>query len=320
MNNRPNDSHRGSGGHRSRNNEGRPNRQGRPQQSDDRGQSDRPRYSDRPNRGGRDRQDTQPSLEGDVKRRTQRDIELEIDEDVSPKQLPKEARMRLTTLSKDNADGVAEHLIMSARLLESEPELAYRHAKEAVRRAGRVDVVREALGICAYATERWQEALNEFRTFRRLNGSQEYLPLMADCERGLGRPERAIAIGQTPEARQLTRDGQVELAIVIAGARADLGEGEAGLYMLEKIQLRALDRETQVRLIEARHELKVRLGKASPDDAPTQVPVATDDDSIVVHDMAWGIDFTPDPEEVDAAQAAAEDDEDSDAAPGDSND
>ena len=33
-------------------------------------------------------------------------------------------------------------------------------------------------------------ALRELRTYRRITGRDDQLPLMADCERGLGRPER----------------------------------------------------------------------------------------------------------------------------------
>ena len=113
---------------------------------------------------------------------------------------------------------------MAGRLLDDDPELAYAHAQAAVRRAGRVDVVREAAAITAYRTGRYAEALRELRTVRRLNGSDEHLPLLADCERGLGRPERAIAISQEDAARALPPEAQVELAIVVSGARLDLGD------------------------------------------------------------------------------------------------
>ncbi|EUA42791.1 hypothetical protein I553_6654 [Mycobacterium xenopi 4042] len=44
------------------------------------------------------------------------------------------------------------------------------------------------------------------------------LPLIADCERGLGRPERAIELARGPEAAQLSGDDADELRIVAAGA------------------------------------------------------------------------------------------------------
>ncbi|MDO8107477.1 hypothetical protein Q6348_09755 [Isoptericola sp. b441] len=130
---------------------------------------------------------------------------------------------------------MARHLVMAGRLLDSDPELAYQHAQAAVRRAGRVDVVREAAGLAAYHTGRYAEALRELRTVRRLNGSSEHLPVMADCERGLGRPDRAIALGRDPEVASLEPEAVLELALVVAGARLDLGEPEGALVALDSV-------------------------------------------------------------------------------------
>ncbi len=93
---------------------------------------------------------------------------------------------------------------MAAQLLDEDPELAYAHAQAAQRRAGRVGLVREALGIAAYQVGHYEEALRELRTARRLTGSSEHLAVMADCERGLGRPERALDLAASDEAKTLT--------------------------------------------------------------------------------------------------------------------
>jgi hypothetical protein len=63
------------------------------------------------------------------------------------------------------------------------------------------------------------------------------LPLIADCERGVGRPERAIELARTPEAAELTGDAADELRIVVAGARSDLGQHEQALAILSTPQL-----------------------------------------------------------------------------------
>ena len=188
-------------------------------------------------------------------------IAPEIPEDVLASDLDRAARSRLRTLSKDNADGVARHLVMAGRLMEDEPELAYAHAQAAVRRAGRVDVVREAAAITAYRTGRYAEALRELRTVRRLNGSDEHLPLMADCERGLGRPDRAIAVAQEDGARALPEDAQVELAIVVSGARLDLGDPEAALATLGTPTVRGATGELSHRVTEARASALVAAGR-----------------------------------------------------------
>ncbi|WP_231495911.1 hypothetical protein [Cellulomonas sp. HZM] len=180
-------------------------------------------------------------------------------------------------------------------MLDVDPELAYEHAQAAVRRGGRVDVVREAAGIAAYRTGRYAEALRELRTVRRLNGSSEHLPVMADCERGLGRPERAIVLSQEPEARTLDADGQVELAIVVSGARLDLGENEAAVATLATPAVRAARGVLAVRVAQARasaleavgrdDEAVAELARFSQAELDAADGVVDEDDDIVVFDL-----------------------------------
>ncbi|WP_211341579.1 hypothetical protein [Myceligenerans xiligouense] len=171
-------------------------------------------------------------------------------------------------LGKDNAERVGLHLVMAGRLLDVDPETAYLHAQAAVRRAGRIDVVREAAGLTAYRTGRFAEALRELRTVRRLNGSSEHLPLMADAERGLGRPERAIALAATPEAETLDASGRTELAIVVSGARSDLGEHDAALAVLDKIPADEAPGDLGLRVLQAR---AIALEAAGRDDEAAAV-------------------------------------------------
>ena len=166
--------------------------------------------------------------------------------------LDKDVRAPLRTLSKDNAESVGRHLAMVVRLIDSDPERAYEHAQEAVRSAGRVDIVREAAGLTAYRTGRYAEALRELRTVRRLNGSSEHLPIMADCERGLGRPERAIALAASPEAETLDVAATIELAIVVAGARMDLGDADAAKATLDSIDVSKADKIQKLRVLQAK--------------------------------------------------------------------
>ncbi len=160
---------------------------------------------------------------------------------------------------------VGLHLVAAGLYLEDDPELAFRHTEAAVARGGRIDVVREAAGIAAYRTGRFAEALRELRTYRRLSGSSAHLPVMADCERGLGRPERAVAMWSAPEAASLDPSERVELALVVAGARADLDQVEAGLAVLDEVDTAALRKaaggESARRIDEARVELLIRVGR-----------------------------------------------------------
>lgn len=128
---------------------------------------------------------------------------------------------------------------MAARLLDDDPEAAFQHALAARRRSGRLAVIREAAGVAAYAAGRYSDALAEFRAVRRMTGSPEYLPIMADCERGLGRPRRALDLAADPAVTGLDTAGRIEMAIVAAGARRDLGDAEAAAVSLQLPELRA---------------------------------------------------------------------------------
>ncbi|WP_225873850.1 hypothetical protein [Zafaria cholistanensis] len=153
------------------------------------------------------------------------------------KELDRITKAELKYLDERNGEWVAKHLVMAGRLIDLDPELAYEHALAASRRGGRVAVVREAVGLTAYTAGHYADALREFRTHRRISGSNIHLPVMADCERGLGRPEKALETAHSEEALTLDIPGQVEMAIVASGAQTDLGNLEAAVAELEIPQL-----------------------------------------------------------------------------------
>ncbi|MBT2227290.1 hypothetical protein [Nonomuraea sp. NEAU-A123] len=120
-------------------------------------------------------------------------------------------------------------------LEEDDPDQAHEHTKVARRFAARIGVVREAAGIVAYRAGHFSEALSDLRAARRMTGSDAYLAVMADCERGLGRPERALDLVRSPEAERLDRAGRIELSIVESGARRDLGQNDAAVITLQRL-------------------------------------------------------------------------------------
>ncbi|MFC5791436.1 hypothetical protein EDM22_07740 [Agromyces tardus] len=156
---------------------------------------------------------------------------------IEPRDLDKSARLELKTLTKENADWVARYLVAASEALEDDPALAHRYALSASRRAGRIAVVRETLAITAYATGDFALALRELRTYRRISGSNDQLPLMVDSERGVGRPDRALELGRSVDRATLPAGVQVGLAIAMSGARLDLGQPELALAELEIPQL-----------------------------------------------------------------------------------
>jgi tetratricopeptide (TPR) repeat protein len=152
-------------------------------------------------------------------------------------------RQDLRGLQKDVAESVARHLVAAGTLVDDDPELALEHARYARLRASRIAAVREAAGITAYLAGEWAEALGELRAARRMGGGPGHLAMMADIERALGRPERALELARSPEATELGPAETIELAIVAAGARRDLGELDAAVVALQQPELDPARRE-----------------------------------------------------------------------------
>ena len=184
------------------------------------------------------------------------------DPDVTGRELDDEVRSELGTLSGGAAGAVARHLVMAGRLLDDDPALAYRHALAARRRAARVGVVREAAGVAAYAAGRYADALAELRAARRITGSAAYLPMMAYSERGLGRPRRALDLAADPAVAGLDIADRMEMLIVAAGARRDLGQLESAAVSLQVPELRSgADQPWVARLRYAYADALVTLGR-----------------------------------------------------------
>jgi tetratricopeptide (TPR) repeat protein len=188
------------------------------------------RYGDRPRPGadrGRshDRRDDRPSTSGLPR----------IPDSITEDQVSREVSDELKGLPADLAAGVGRYLV--AAELASDPEQAYRYAQAARHYAARIGVVREVVGIAAYQTGRWSEALAELRAARRLTGRNDYLALMADSERGLGRLDRALDLVRSPEAKLLPRAAQIELRIVESGIRRDQGLTDAAVLVLQVPEL-----------------------------------------------------------------------------------
>ncbi|MEV6961675.1 hypothetical protein AB0M97_21230 [Streptomyces sp. NPDC051207] len=162
---------------------------------------------------------------------------MPIPEDVTGDEIDKDVRQELQSLPKTLAEDVAKNLVMVARLIDEDPEGAYGYSRIALRLASRVAAVREAAGFAAYANQKYGEALAEFRAARRMTGSVELWPVMADCERGLGRPEKALDMAGAPEVHKLDKAGQVEMRLVAAGARRDMGQLDAAIVTLQSPEL-----------------------------------------------------------------------------------
>ncbi|MFI9817978.1 tetratricopeptide repeat protein [Saccharothrix variisporea] len=167
----------------------------------------------------------------------------ELPEDADISILDPEVKQELRGLPKGLAEIVGRHLAAAGMLVDSEPELALEHARYARTKAARVGVVREAAGLTAYHAGEWAEALSELRAARRMSHGAGHVAVMADCERALGRPERAIELAREAQGLKLDPEEAVELRIVAAGARRDMGQLDAAVVALQGDDLDAKRRD-----------------------------------------------------------------------------
>jgi tetratricopeptide (TPR) repeat protein len=138
---------------------------------------------------------------------------------------------------------------------------AIRLADQAKHMALRAAVVRELLGLALYRAGRWREAARELAAFRRLSGSTEQNPVLADCHRALGRPERAIELCDEINGRA-SAPVRYEGAIVAAGALADRGRLDDAIARLEQLELEpSVAREHHLRAWYALGDLLERRGR-----------------------------------------------------------
>ena len=189
--------------------------------------------------------------------------EPSVPKDFDESSLPVNVRAELKSLPKDLAATVGGHILAAGELLDVDPELAHRHAEVAKRRAGRLPVVREAAAEAAYVSGHYDIALREFRAIRRMSGGDELLPVLADCERALGRHREALELLATLDPRTKKLGLRIECILVEAGIRADLGQhGEALRLLKSAISHRIGPRPAQARLHYAYADLLEAEGRS----------------------------------------------------------
>ena len=187
-------------------------------------------------------------MERDQSRIRPRIFEPDIPEEVTGEELEKSVRAELLSLSAENAKVVARHLVCINIHMDSDPELAHKHGIAAAHHAGRLAVVRESAGYAAYRAGYYEIALKELRAAHRISGDVSMWPVMADCERGMGRPLKALNLAGSDEVKRLAKPEEIEMRIVASGARRDLGELDAAVITLTCKELKTETEEWAVRL------------------------------------------------------------------------
>lgn len=216
------------------------------------------------NDSGRDRRDQQPRRDQQRRNRPQRGQRQddrtrsgdsqpdrdpvaaaapELSEDITIEDLDADVRTELRTLPKNLAEIIGRHLVAAGELIDSDPQAALEHARYAKRKASRVPSVREALGLVAYHAGEWAEARTELRAVRRMTRVDTHVAVIADAERALGRAQQALDLAREVDTERLPKEIAVELRIVAAGARRDLGQLDAAVVALQGADLDAKQRQ-----------------------------------------------------------------------------
>ena len=172
-------------------------------------------------------------------------------------------RERLRGLSKEHAENIGLHILAAYTLEERDPELALEHAKWVAHQASRIDFARETLAFVAYRQGDYKLALREFRTAFRMNGFLDYLPFIADCERGMGEPKKAIEVAASDDAKYLRGEAKAEMFLVYAGALGDLKMWDKAIEIVHTLaRSKGLAGEYRMRAVQAEQYFLEQAGRS----------------------------------------------------------
>ncbi len=93
--------------------------------------------------------------------------------------------------------------------------------------------VRELYGLTLYRLGRWKEAVVELEELHRMTGTTEQHPVLADCNRAMGRHERVEELWDELAEASLAAPLVAEGRIVWAGSLADRGRVVEAIGVLE---------------------------------------------------------------------------------------
>ncbi|MDR2538709.1 MAG: hypothetical protein LBC43_03625 [Bifidobacteriaceae bacterium] len=183
-------------------------------------------------------------------------------ENISISMLSRDIYEKLRVLPDAQMTQLANHIISTQFLLDSNPRLAFEHAKFALSLAGQLDIVREMLGICAYRLGLYKLALRELITARAFNNSNDFIPMIIDCYRGLGQFKKAVEIAERMQDEDFNDEIKTEFNIVMAAAKADDGDYDGAIGILNReLRIKGLSTMERVRLFEAKSEVLDQLGR-----------------------------------------------------------
>ncbi len=178
-------------------------------------------------------------------------------------QLPRWIREEITrSTPKERRDAAIRELENGVEAFAAE---RYKPAAAALRRAkaaaSRSATIRELLGLSAYQTGNWDEALKELRAFRRMSGETDQMPIELDCLRALGRAKDVDKTYDLFHELGGGRDTDNEARVVYASHLVDQGRVEEAWKVINA-KLVANPPESLVR----RWAVAARVAHAAHDD------------------------------------------------------
>jgi tetratricopeptide (TPR) repeat protein len=156
-----------------------------------------------------------------------------------PVELPDDIVSELHATARPGKGPIAVKVFADAAAAFAEEDFAdaIRLGEQSKHIALRSAAIRELLGLAYYRAGKYKEAARELGAFRRISGSVDQNPVLADCNRALGRPDRALELCDEVSRDRVPEAVYYEAQIVAAGALGDGGNIDAAIARLESLDL-----------------------------------------------------------------------------------
>lgn len=162
---------------------------------------------------------------------------------------------------KQHLRAATEHLQAAARAFASARYgKALREAELAKELSPREATVRELIGLSAYRLGRWEQALRELRTFRRLTGETTHVAVEMDVLRALDRPKDVEATWKQFQTLDADKESQDEVRVVYGAFLLDRGEDRKAWEITGPKRMPAQPRESELRVWYVAARAAHRLG------------------------------------------------------------
>lgn len=178
--------------------------------------------------------------------------------------LPKDVKEEIARVTRPTqVRDASSRLSRAIELLErGDAGAAVAEATKAKSLSPRSGSIREVLGLALYGQERWQEALAEMKTYKRISGRPDQNHIIADCLRALGKPAEAVPLAEEELRSKAPNSAKAEAVVVAASALADQGRYPEALAFLGRARTRAdVAEDYTLRLWYVKGDILARAGR-----------------------------------------------------------